>query len=326
MLTRRQEPSRLLVLALLTLGVVVGVLAAAAPFAWAGGGGGTGGGGITVACGPHPSPGCVVGAHTPPRRGDVVSSTKAQPGDTDKGTPCRDWTGHVRPCVLSEWGWMGSDGCYYKLDSGFNPPAWDTADQPPAGEAGAYYDVNCAVYVNIHGTGGGIVWLPAGVAPESKPDPAVLARQARNELHLPGTRIVLSPTGQQLVNLPTWLAVARPGYTTQSASAAVPGESVTATATPTSVVWSTGDGTTVTCDGPGTVYTTSDDPSSSSPTCGHTYRVSSANQPGGVFVVTATVQWSVAWAGGGQRGTFPDLTTTATVRVPVAESQALTTG
>lgn len=316
MLTR--AAFRLVIVVGLTL---AGLLLAPMAEAWAGGGGG-----VTVGCGSHPSPGCVVSAHTPPRGSDVVSSTKAQPGDTDKGTPCRDWTGHVRPCVLSEWGWMGSDGCYYTLDTGFHPPAWDTADQPPAGEAGTYYDVNCAVYVNIHGTGGGIVWLPAGVAPGSKPDPAVLARQARNEVHLPSTRIVLSPTGQQLVNLPTWLAITRPGYTAQSASAAVPGESVTATATPTSVVWSTGDGTTVTCHGPGTVYTTSDDPSSSSPTCGHTYRVSSANQPGGVFVVTATVQWSVAWAGGGQRGTFPDLTTTATVRVPVAESQALTTG
>jgi hypothetical protein len=41
--------------------------------------------------------------------------------------------------------------------------------------------------------------------------------------------------------------------------------------------------------------------------------------------VTATVHWSVTWAGAGQGGVFPDLTTTATVPVPVAESQALTT-
>jgi hypothetical protein len=226
---------------------------------------------------------------------------------------------------MKAWGWMGSDGCYYKPDPSFRPPSWVTDLQPPPGEVGSYYLVTCAVFATIHGTGGGIVWLPAGVAPGSRVDPAMLARHARNELRLPAPRIVLSPKGQQLVNLPTWLAIAQAGYGAQSASAAVPGESVTATATPTSVVWSTGDGARVTCHGAGTVFTAGDDPASSSPTCGHTYRVSSAIQADAVFVVTATVHWSVSWAGAGQHGTFPGLTTTATVQVPVAESQALTT-
>jgi hypothetical protein len=186
--------------------------------------------------------------------------------------------------------------------------------------------MNCAVYVNIHGTGGGIVWLPTGAAPGSLPDPVVLARQARNKLQLPSPQIVLSPAGQQLVNLPTWLSISQAGYTAKTASAQVPGETVAATATPTSVVWSTGDGATVTCQGPGTVFQATDDPASASPTCGHTYRVSSAGQPGAVFTMTATVRWSVSWAGGGQTGALPGLTTTATARVPVAESQALITG
>ena len=288
--------------------------------AWAGGGGG-----VTVACGSDPSPGCVLGAHDPGQGSGAANPVKAQPGDTTTDVACRDISGQVQPCVDPAWGWMGSDGCYYKLDTSFQPPAWDSADQPPPGQLGAFYDMNCAVHVNIHGTGGGIVWLPSGVAPGSVPPPVVLAEQARNELTLPAPRIELSPAGQQLVNLATWLWIAPMDYSTQSATAAVPGESVTATATAQSVSWSLGDGTRLTCMGPGTAYTTGDDPASASPTCGHTYRSSSAGQPAGAFAVTATVHWTVAWAGAGQAGTFPELTTTATVQVPVAESQALTT-
>jgi hypothetical protein len=105
----------------------------------------------------------------------------------------------------------------------------------------------------------------------------------------------------------------------------VPGASVTATATPTLVSWSLGDGHTLTCKGPGTAYTPGANPDASSPTCGFTYRTSSAGQADRTFTVTATVHWSVSWAGAGRRGVLAGLTTTAAVRVAVAESEALNT-
>ncbi|WP_460407315.1 hypothetical protein [Actinophytocola sediminis] len=98
---------------------------------------------------------------------------------------------------------------------------------------------------------------------------------------------------------------------------------MTATARPVSVSWSMGDEHTVICTGPGTRYNSGVDAGSSSPDCGHTYRRSSAAEPDHSFVVTATVRWSVDWAGAGESGSFADLTTTATTRVRVAESQAL---
>ncbi len=164
---------------------------------------------------------------------------------------------------------------------------------------------------------------PAAPGPV-RPDPAALARQAYDQLRLPAPSIRLSPVGRQLVNLPTWLWLDRAGWGAASASASVPGESVTATAVPTSVTWSLGDGSTVTCAGPGTPYASGMNASGVSPDCGHTYRRSSAGQPGAAYAVTATVHWSVTWAGAGQAGTFAGLTTTTTVNVPVAESQALT--
>jgi hypothetical protein len=99
--------------------------------------------------------------------------------------------------------------------------------------------------------------------------------------------------------------------------------SVTARAQPGVVSWSMGDGRTVDCHGAGTPYASDGDPARGSPDCGYTYRRSSAGQPGQAFTVTATVHWTVSWSGAGRSGTFPGLTTTATIALPVAESQAV---
>jgi hypothetical protein len=159
------------------------------------------------------------------------------------------------------------------------------------------------------------------------PDPVVLARSAESRLGLGSPVIQASPAVglDQLVNVPTWLWLAGP-WAAVRATAAVPGERVTATAVPQRVTWHMGDGSVVTCHGPGTPYQLSDDPASPSPTCGHTYTRSSAAAPGGIFTVTATITWDVTWAGGGAAGTFPGLATTSAVPVPVAQSQALVTG
>ena len=44
------------------------------------------------------------------------------------------------------------------------------------------------------------------------------------------------------------------------------------------------------------------------------------------FTVRVTVTWRVTWAGAGGSGTVPGLTTTGTVSVRVAESQAVIAG
>jgi hypothetical protein len=141
---------------------------------------------------------------------------------------------------------------------------------------------------------------------------------------LPAPTIAANPVGDQLVNLPTWLWLS--AWQPVSATASVPGVSVTAVAMPTSVSWSMGDGAVVTCAGSGTPFRPGGDPRAPSPDCGHTYRISSANQPGQAFPVTATVHWTVTWSGAGQSGTFPDLTTTGNAAFRVAESQALNNG
>jgi hypothetical protein len=168
---------------------------------------------------------------------------------------------------------------------------------------------------------------PVGGAP-ALPAPGVLAQLAVKYLQLPDPVIRSSPApgALQLTRLPVWLWVAANAWQPQSKTAQVPGEAVTATATPVLAAWAMGDGTTVTCKGPGTVYAAGDNPSAASPTCGYTYEASSAGQPGGAYKVTVTITWDITWAGaGGAGGALAPLQTVAAAQFQVAESQALNT-
>ncbi|MGW9121980.1 hypothetical protein ACWGRV_36145 [Streptomyces sp. NPDC055663] len=69
---------------------------------------------------------------------------------------------------------------------------------------------------------------------------------------------------------------------------------VTATAKVAAIRWDMGDGTTITCNGPGTPYT-ADHGNSTSPDCGHRYKRSAADQPDGRYKGTATATWTVTW-------------------------------
>jgi hypothetical protein len=138
--------------------------------------------------------------------------------------------------------------------------------------------------------------------------------------------IEVNPAGEQLVNLPTWLSVAASSWSQQSATASVPGFSITAVARPVEAVWSLGDGSSVVCHGPGTVWKPGTDPVAASPDCGHTYTVSSAGARGGAFTVTVTLTWTVTWAGAGLAGTVPGLRTVGALPVRVGESQTVITG
>ena len=225
-------------------------------------------------------------------------------------------------------------------------PGTQAGSQPPAGTAagggaagGCQGTVNktfgcvpagCTVTVQTLACPIGAA-APAAPAPgggPAPPDPAVLAALARQTLGLPSPVIRSSPAQNalQLTNLPTWLWINPAEWVPESKTATVPGESVTATATPVSVTWHPGDGSTVTCQGAGTPYTSAENPAAASPDCGHTYTASSAGQPGGAFQATATITWDVTWQGaGGAGGALPPLFTTAAAAFRVAESQALNT-
>ena len=148
-------------------------------------------------------------------------------------------------------------------------------------------------------------------------DPHAVAIEAERYLALPLPQPHLSPAGEQVVNLPTWLWIDAADWKPYSSTVDVPGVTVTVTATPTEIVWSTGDGATVDCQGPGSPFNGS--PASSAAACTHTYLRSSAGQPSESYPVSVTVVWNVSWAavgapGGGTLGTV-DRTTSLPLRV-----------
>ncbi|MCX4546904.1 ATP/GTP-binding protein [Streptomyces sp. NBC_01565] len=204
------------------------------------------------------------------------------------------------------------------------PPRWDCtrtllSPQPPAGSAaweghqvghGAVYHKECRSTQSVDGYFV-ITTEWSADPPAVAVDPAVLAQQAVDSMLLTGPKIA-SPRaeGTYTVGVPMWLWVI-PSPTTwgpNQASASAGGITVTATARVASVSWRMGDGSSLTCSGPGTVYTAARG-LSASPDCGHRYRSTSAGQPGGKYQGTATTTWTVNWAvtGGGQSGQLTEV-------------------
>ncbi|GAA3302518.1 PKD domain-containing protein [Dactylosporangium vinaceum] len=240
------------------------------------------------------------------------------PGGPGKGNGPRvchnPLTGTEIPCSVPGYGDLADDGCYYRPAVGQELRAAEALGGPVT-PPDRWYIGSCgyppsATLTRFRIFAGGVV-----------PDPAVLAARAVRELNLPlpAIRVNPSPPAKQLAYLPTWLWLDASSWGAKSATASVPGLSVTATAKPAKLVFSTGEGASVTCAGRGTEWTRGTDPEKPSPTCGHTY-----TRPGS-YSLTATVTWQISWAGGGQTGTVPDLVTTSTVALEVTESQALNT-
>jgi hypothetical protein len=207
--------------------------------------------------------------------------------------------------------------------------------QPPAGskyrlghdasEKGAVYVRSCRLK---NENGGGIyvsenlVWVADGEEPP-KVDPQAVAQQALAKMKLLGPDVA-SPRarGKYVVGVPMWLWVNQ-GPTTygpQSTSASAGAVTVTATAKVSKVVWRMGDGTSVTCNGPGTPYQASQ-AMAESPTCGHTYSRTSA-AAGGKFEVSAVSTWAIDWQGGGETGQFTEIRETD-VQVAIGEVQVV---
>ena len=155
---------------------------------------------------------------------------------------------------------------------------------------------------------------------------ADLAYEASRELPVPHPRPALSPAigTDQLVGLPTWLWLEPGSWATLDATASVPGLSATATATPTRVRWDMGDGTVVTCDGPGIAYDPGRDDDAQSTDCQHVYERVSAGEPSGAYAATVSIDWAITWsATNGQGGTLPGTSRGTSFPVPVAERQAV---
>ncbi|MGW0876586.1 ATP/GTP-binding protein [Streptomyces sp. NPDC002740] len=192
---------------------------------------------------------------------------------------------------------------------------------------GAVYKQTCH-YLDALNTVVRNQWLADPPPAAAAVDPAVLAQRAVDTMKLTGPDIASPrPTGEYLVGMPMWMWVHQSPttYGPNTASASAGGVGVTATAKVSRIVWAMDDGAVVTCHGPGTPHTAAAD-KSDSPTCGHTYSRTSADQPGGRYRVTATSTWTIDWqvttGGGGQAGQLTETRQTQ-IQIPLAELQLL---
>ena len=217
---------------------------------------------------------------------------------------------------------VSSSSCWYEPDPSYGKPP------PPSagGNGGTWYRWRCGDDINPQN----VTRLPRNDLERWVPKPAAtprdVAQEAVKAIHLPSPTLHMSPGADlQWVNFPTFLWTDGAAWHSLSATASVPGISVSATAMPVRLKWEMGDGSIVTCTGPGTPFTDATPATASSPDCGHVYRRASDSEPSGRFTVQATETWRVTWTGGGQSGALPDMTATTSIAVRVAESQALVT-
>jgi hypothetical protein len=160
---------------------------------------------------------------------------------------------------------------------------------------------------------------------QSGPDLAAIARQVYDEVPLVFPNPSTSPPADadQLVGFPTWLWIDPAAFQTFDARATLAGITVTVTAEPMAVMWTMGDGATVTCDGPGTPWNP-DGGDGQTTDCSHVYQHVSADQADGRYPVSATVTWAVTWdSTTGEGGTLADASRTTTFDLGVTERQAV---
>lgn len=268
---------------------------------------------------------CSISVTAPGSAGSSNDGQRASFGSTGGANLCViDVTGWVVPCHDDTWGWFSNvDDCYYLMRD----------PQPPAEESvweghypdGAIYMVTCLA--PLPGSNTGWTWLaspPPGFGAPAV-TPAELAQEAVDRMQLVGPEIQTTgaPGEPYVVGVPLWLwtAVSPVTWGPNSATASVPGLSVTATAQATRIVWDMGDGNEVACANPGTPYGVGSPVDS--PTCDYTYERSSAGQPGDAWTITATATWEVAWSGGGTSGVLT-VTRTSQTSLRVGEVQVLT--
>jgi hypothetical protein len=162
------------------------------------------------------------------------------------------------------------------------------------------------------------------IAERGRVDPALLAEEAARAVTISAPAIASSPplTKALFVRVPTWLWVDPAWWRRYEATASAGRVTATVSASPARTVWSMGDGSVVACDGPGVPWSVA--AGDAEPSCGHTYRRSSAQQPGGAYPVRVDVELAVTWTSNvGVGGSLGPIHRTASAAARVAEIQAV---
>ncbi|HBF84934.1 MAG TPA: ATP/GTP-binding protein [Streptomyces sp.] len=193
---------------------------------------------------------------------------------------------------------------------------------------GAIYEKVCAFEADPETARHRFIEMVWAADPPTAPavDPAALAQEAVDKMLLraPDIGITPKPGGKGVIGMPVymWTEKGPETYGPNVASASAGGITVTATAKVSKIVWTMGDGKTITCTTAGTPYK-AEYGKKPSPDCGHRYSVPSSTTPSGTFHVTATSTWAIDWeATSGPTGQLTEVRDSA-VDITVAEVQVL---
>ena len=160
---------------------------------------------------------------------------------------------------------------------------------------------------------------PGGGGVSATPEMALTIAKAKLELDEPtmGTAPCTGAGCVGRVGVPVWLWTQE--WQSKSVTATAGPHSITLTATPSKVVWSLGDGQSVTCTSAGTKYEKSMG-WASSPDCG----LSHGYKRMGHYTMTATMTWDVSWSG--SLTGSETMTTSSSSPVRIGEIQVVVEG
>jgi hypothetical protein len=265
---------------------------------------------------------CTVAAPAAATSPEVQPVSDRGPGG---GGPACLSVGREVPCSDPLFGtWSNANQCYIRLADPQPPPSspfWE--GRYPEGAIYDCVDPSSGPYSN-----GARFWLPDGADAGMTPEQAAEAVVRRMDLRAADIGIVPEdrPGSIGAVGAPVYMWTARGPATfgPQTLTGSAGGITITATARVERIVWSMGDGATVTCRTPGTPY---EDRYgfNPSPDCGHRYTRTSAGQPGNAYPITATSFWVVDWTGPGGSAGQITLDLTSRTSIQVGELQALVT-
>lgn len=166
-----------------------------------------------------------------------------------------------------------------------------------------------------------------GIVPEGgSVDPRQLAEDARRSVQIDPPPIETSPDASRetYAQVTTWLWVDNGWWQSYSATATAGRVSATVTAAPTVAVWSTGDGGTERCAGPGVEWRRGLDDDDTY--CSHVYTRSSDAEPDGAYSLEATVSFDVTWTSNiGVSGSLEGVSRSSSRSIRVGEIQAVET-
>lgn len=235
--------------------------------------------------------------------------------------------GKPLPCAGPQGSWWSkSELCYVIL----------VDPQPPMSSGLWRGQTTGAVYMCLGGQGG-YFWAATPPDAATVVTPAQLAQATLAKVkkaapspspgRYPAARL---DNGQPytVVRAYTWYWTSPSDFRPVHARAAVGGVWAEATATPTALTFTPGDGSaTVSCAGPGTAWTSSSGPWAASPSgCDYRYPHSSIHQPNREVTATYGITWAVTWAGsGGTGGSLPGFATTSGSTFAVAEVESVVT-